>query len=189
LSGAQMSDKYLQLANMAFKSAKYIDAINYYEKAKLSMPELSNVIDGNIKRAKQLVNDNHSIQFEKVDGGDEFLDSIFSKELIGDAKREFQDYNFEEEEYLKGKLHAINVSLDSIKVSIIMPTFNRASVIEKALRSVINQTHTNWELIVVDDGSTDNTMSLLSNYRNFRLIYSSSSMSMFLFFYNPLFLS
>lgn len=43
------------------------------------------------------------------------------------------------------------------QVSIIMPTFNRADTIKRAIRSVQAQTFTDWELIVVDDGSTDDT--------------------------------
>lgn len=46
-------------------------------------------------------------------------------------------------------------------VSIIMPTYNRADTIERAINSVINQTLLDWELIVVDDGSTDNTAELI----------------------------
>src|SRR5262245_39646727 len=46
-------------------------------------------------------------------------------------------------------------------VSVIMPAFNRADTIRRAVRSVQAQTFTNWELIVVDDGSTDNTMALI----------------------------
>jgi glycosyltransferase involved in cell wall biosynthesis len=42
-----------------------------------------------------------------------------------------------------------------------MPTFNRADTIKRAIRSVQAQTFTNWELIVVDDGSTDDTASLI----------------------------
>ena len=48
--------------------------------------------------------------------------------------------------------------------SIILPTFNRSVLITKAIESVINQTYTNWELIIIDDGSTDNTKSVLENY-------------------------
>src|SRR5499426_463073 len=46
-------------------------------------------------------------------------------------------------------------------VSVIMPTFNRADTIKRAIRSVQAQTFTDWELIVVDDGSTDNTVALI----------------------------
>lgn len=46
-------------------------------------------------------------------------------------------------------------------VSIILPTFNRADVIGRAVHSIQAQTFTNWELIVVDDGSTDDTVAVL----------------------------
>ena len=42
-------------------------------------------------------------------------------------------------------------------VSVLMPTYNRRDTIERAIDSVINQTLSDWELIVVDDGSTDNS--------------------------------
>lgn len=49
-------------------------------------------------------------------------------------------------------------------VSIIIPTYNRAHLIGEALDSIIAQTYTNWECIVVDDGSTDYTNELLELY-------------------------
>ena len=42
--------------------------------------------------------------------------------------------------------------------------YNSASTIEKVIHSVIDQTETNWELIVIDDGSTDETVSLIEKY-------------------------
>ena len=54
--------------------------------------------------------------------------------------------------------------LNSPLVSIIIPTFNRANLIGETLDSVIGQTYTNWECIVIDDGSTDGTDKLLNIY-------------------------
>ena len=48
-------------------------------------------------------------------------------------------------------------------VSIVMPTYNRADTIERAIRSVQAQTFTDWELIVIDDGSTDDTVAHIEN--------------------------
>jgi glycosyltransferase involved in cell wall biosynthesis len=48
------------------------------------------------------------------------------------------------------------------KVSIVLPTFNRADTIVRAIRSVQAQTWQDWELIVVDDGSTDDTAAIIA---------------------------
>ncbi|MFZ4105875.1 glycosyltransferase family 2 protein [Flavobacterium sp.] len=49
-------------------------------------------------------------------------------------------------------------------VSIIIPTFNRAHLISETLESIISLTYQNWECILVDDGSSDNTKDLLEKY-------------------------
>lgn len=49
-------------------------------------------------------------------------------------------------------------------VSIIIPTFNRAYLIGETLNSILSQTYTNWECIIVDDGSTDNTIEVVTDY-------------------------
>ena len=49
-------------------------------------------------------------------------------------------------------------------VSIIIPTFNRACCIENAIESVTRQSGKNWELIIIDDGSTDNTSLIVREY-------------------------
>lgn len=49
-------------------------------------------------------------------------------------------------------------------VSIIMPTYNCGRFIEESIKSVINQFYKNWELIIVDDCSTDNTRQTLTPY-------------------------
>lgn len=56
-------------------------------------------------------------------------------------------------------------------VSIILPTYNRAEFIGKALDSVLAQTYTKWECIIIDDGSTDNTRELLEAYGDSRFKY------------------
>lgn len=55
--------------------------------------------------------------------------------------------------------------------SIIIPTYNRGHFISTAINSVINQSHNNWELLIIDDGSTDNTQELISDYTDERIIY------------------
>lgn len=56
-------------------------------------------------------------------------------------------------------------------VSVIIPTYNREKIIERAIYSVLNQTYTDIELIVVDDCSTDNTYNIISKIKDKRLKY------------------
>ncbi|MGM1056437.1 MAG: glycosyltransferase family 2 protein [Bacteroidota bacterium] len=49
-------------------------------------------------------------------------------------------------------------------ISIIIPSYNRANLISDTLNSVIAQTYLNWECIVIDDGSSDGTNSLIKEY-------------------------
>lgn len=53
--------------------------------------------------------------------------------------------------------------MDSL-VSIIIPTYNRSHFISDTLNSVLNQTFTNWECLIIDDGSTDNTIEIAKSF-------------------------
>ena len=56
-------------------------------------------------------------------------------------------------------------------VSVIVTTFNRADLLCETLDSILNQTYTNFELILVDDGSTDKTEEVVKKYTDHRLHY------------------
>ena len=56
-------------------------------------------------------------------------------------------------------------------VSIIMPSWNTGRFIAESIQSVINQTYQNWELLIVDDCSTDNTDEVVAGFADQRIRY------------------
>jgi glycosyltransferase involved in cell wall biosynthesis len=57
------------------------------------------------------------------------------------------------------------------KISIVTPTYNRSNVLPRAIESVLQQTFQDYEYIVVDDGSTDNTREVVADYNDERINY------------------
>ena len=60
-----------------------------------------------------------------------------------------------------------------VSFSIIIPTYNRANLVLKTILSLLTQTHLNFEIIVVDDGSTDNTAAVIASIHDKRVKYFS----------------
>ncbi len=54
-------------------------------------------------------------------------------------------------------------------VSIIMPSYNSSKYISESINSVLSQTYTNWELLVIDDCSTDNTVQIIQSFNDSRI--------------------
>lgn len=56
--------------------------------------------------------------------------------------------------------------MKEVKVSVIVPNYNYARYLPIRLESILNQTFKDFELILLDDASTDNSIQILENYRN-----------------------
>src|SRR5213593_58548 len=66
---------------------------------------------------------------------------------------------------LEGPVQIVQrASEDSPLISVVLPTFNRASLLPASMESVLHQTERSLELIVVDDGSSDSTGEIVSRY-------------------------
>ena len=56
-------------------------------------------------------------------------------------------------------------------ISIVIPTYNREKKLKRAIQSVIEQSYKNWELIIVDNYSSDNTEALIENFKNNKIYF------------------
>jgi glycosyltransferase involved in cell wall biosynthesis len=61
--------------------------------------------------------------------------------------------------------------IEKYLVSVVIPTFNRGHLIGESIKSVIDQSHSRWEIIVVDDGSTDDTELVIQRFNDNRIQY------------------
>src|SRR6478736_3287941 len=62
-------------------------------------------------------------------------------------------------------------SSPSMRFSVVIPTYNRASTLPRAIRSVLEQTYADVELVIVDDGSTDDTAEVVGAFADARITY------------------
>jgi len=104
--------------------------------------------------------------------------AIFSKPPLGWLDRLWRAV------YVKPRMEAASLLLASVEtppdvsptsgpdlISVVTPTYNRAHTLHRAINSLLGQTYGNWELIVVDDGSTDDTEKLVGSYGDGRIRY------------------
>jgi glycosyltransferase involved in cell wall biosynthesis len=63
-------------------------------------------------------------------------------------------------------------AMNSPLVSVILPVYNGGAFLREALESILNQRFTDFECIVIDDGSTDNTAQIVNSYTDPRIVYT-----------------
>lgn len=100
-------------------------------------------------------NSRHSIHANRVKGNPRNIKDNLTTAALGESK---QKNLFEKS--------IENYSPPTDLVSIIIPTYNREKYIGEAIDSVLAQTYSNWELIIVDDGSNDKTRDIIKKYQS-----------------------
>lgn len=111
---------------------------------------------------------NNVQQMLSPDGAAEWIRKTLSSDLKGKPKKLFPSFDVDlESEMLAAAAtlyRAERSRYEAIKVSVVMPTYNRADRIGAAIESVQAQSHENFELLIVDDGSSDNSREVLASY-------------------------
>ena len=54
--------------------------------------------------------------------------------------------------------------MNKLLISVVIPLYNKEKTIKKTLNSILLQSYSNYEIVIVDDGSTDDSYSIVSNY-------------------------
>ena len=147
------------------------NAISWEEKLDWDLKYIENVsLTGDIK----IIIDTVKKAFLKQEGISQ--DDMATAEDYGDYL--LRTDKVDKEDYNKKQLKATMILSDSDGiereaglVSVIMPSYNTAPYIKETIQSVLNQTYTNWELIIVDDCSTDNTDEVLETIKDNRIRY------------------
>ena len=81
-------------------------------------------------------------------------------------------------QYSQRKLEYQTVNMTNPKISVIMPAYNAEAYIETAIQSILDQTCANFELIIVDDGSTDETLGVIESIHDRRIILIKNKQNM-----------
>ncbi len=134
---------------------KYIKKVSFLEDIK--------IIFATVKKAfvKQ-----EGITQDDMATAEDFGDYLLRTEKIN--KDDYEKKQLEAKTILNGE---DGIAREAGLVSIVMPSYNTASYIKESIQSILNQTYTNWELIIVDDCSTDNTDEVLAAITDSRIRY------------------
>ena len=118
-------------------------------------------------RIRSRINQLNARRYSEREAADH-LKGLLSEKLDGKPKRLFDSFDTEAETAVVAACATLYLenekSLGDTKVSIVMPAFNRADRIGKAIQSVLAQSHKNFELLIIDDGSEDNTEEVLAEF-------------------------
>lgn len=134
---------------------KYIEKVSFKEDLKIILET--------VKKA--------FIKQEGITQDDMATAEDFGDYLLRTEKVDKNEYEQKQQMAKKILIENDGIEREAGLVSIIMPSYNTAPYIKQTIQSVLDQTYTNWELIIVDDCSTDNTDEVLENIKDSRIRY------------------
>lgn len=145
---------------------EYIDELLKYD--------LTFLID-DIKYLDELVNYNRPIKMDNTDKYDVLISEVDKirnynakkKVLIGDFKEKNKKYYYYEKFDIDKILE--KPVKENYKFSIIIPNYNNGEWISRTIGSVLNQTYENWEMYIIDDMSTDNSINVIKQFKDDRI--------------------
>ena len=149
---------------------KFLSKSNKYKYYKKNYPKLKKDNNSLKKKNKKLDKKNKQLN-KKLDfiNFDEFLINSYYSPIV-DAPFSFEDKRcFAFMDHLSKYLVKFSENNDNPLVSVILPTYNREERVLFAINSVLNQTYSNFELIIIDDGSNDKTSEVLQSLNDERI--------------------
>ena len=130
---------------------------------KTAYPELSAIYENFLKlREKGLIHSEYIISF---------LSSVLKNTVYKDTTKPKIKHSLPEIENRKNKNQTAKPAL----ISVVMPVYNMGNFVSEAVESILNQSFADFEFIIIDDGSTDDTKSILDSIKDFRIVRINNS--------------
>lgn len=140
------------------------NALHYFQKHAVQTKDISfdAYIDERLRKRKERLASIFRPDIQKT---------VFYRKLHGELLPALNDQVMHALHHSEMALQRLVLLSEGRLISIIMPTYNRAHIIADAIQSVRDQSYTDWELLVCDDGSTDNTSEIIKRFNDPRIHY------------------
>ena len=154
------------------------DKYNFYKNEYENLIKNQKNLNNEISELKKIIKDNEIKNHESNFDFNSFLISSYYAPFINAPFTDNQMYCFKFMELIGDYLCSkVDKLINKPLISVIMPVFNRKEVVMNAINSVLSQSYENFELIIVDDASTDGTTELLKkiSHEKVNILYNAEN--------------